>query len=257
MRKITTLLLSVLFGTTSLFAQRDGVEPFKNLSVGLNIGVLSGVGIDAGTYVSDHVGLRAGFSYLKTPSIEEDVDAKVEVAQNPGYKDYEATVKANARVNLSTFKVLADYYPNKKWPFHVTGGFYIGASNIITIDALADDIEVDGKGYKREDIKEWYIDLDDTRIEAKDGKVDAAITTWSVKPYIGIGFGNTVPMRHRVGVMGEFGIMFHGKPKITSKTDPNITTHIAETEGSDEFFDVMHKIVGIPVLSIRICGRIF
>ncbi|MBQ4460648.1 MAG: hypothetical protein II908_02305, partial [Bacteroidaceae bacterium] len=157
----------------------------------------------------------------------------------------------------STFKVLADYYPNKKWPFHVTGGFYIGASNIITIDALADDIEVDGKGYKREDIKEWYIDLDDTRIEAKDGKVDAAITTWSVKPYIGIGFGNTVPMRHRVGVMGEFGIMFHGKPKITSKTDPNITTHIAETEGSDEFFDVMHKIVGIPVLSIRICGRIF
>lgn len=256
MRKSIIFLLSVLFGTTTLFAQRDGVEPFKNLSVGLNIGILSGVGIDAGTYVSDHVGLRAGFSYLRTPSFENDFDAWVEEGQHANY-NYEATVKANARVNLSTFKVLADYYPNKKWPFHVTGGFYIGASNIVTVDAYADDIKVDGKGYKREDIKEWYIDLDDTRIEAKDGKVDAAITTWSVKPYIGIGFGNTVPMRHRVGVMGEFGIMFHGKPKITSKTDPNITTHIAETEGSDEFFDVMHKIVGIPVLSIRICGRIF
>lgn len=256
MRKITTLLLSVLFGTTSLFAQRDGVEPFKNLSVGLNIGILSGVGIDAGTYVSDHVGLRAGFSYLRTPSFENDFDAWVEEGQHANY-NYEATVKANARVNLSTFKVLADYYPNKKWPFHVTGGFYIGASNIVTVDAYADDIKVDGKTYKREDIKNWYIDLDDTRIKAKDGKVDAAITTWSVKPYVGIGFGNTVPMKHRVGVMGELGVMFHGKPKITSKTDPDIMTHVAEADESDEFFDVMHKIVGIPVLSIRICGRIF
>ena len=257
MRKITLFLLSVLFGTTTLFAQRDGVESFKNLSVGLNIGVLSGVGIDAGTYVSDHVGLRAGFNYLKSPSFEEDVDARVEVVQNPGYKDYEATVKAKARVNLSTFKVLADYYPNKKWPFHVTGGFYIGASNIVTVDAYADDIKVNGKTYKREDIKNWYIDIDDTRIKAKDGKVDAAITTWSVKPYIGIGFGNTVPMNHRVGVMGELGIMFHGKPKITSKADPDIVNHVAEADESGEFFDVMHKVVGLPVLSIRICGRIF
>lgn len=256
MRKSIIFLLSVLFGTTTLFAQRDGVEPFKNLSVGLNIGILSGVGIDAGTYVSDHVGLRAGFSYLRTPSFENDFDAWVEEGQHANY-NYEATVKANARVNLSTFKVLADYYPNKKWPFHVTGGFYIGASNIVTVDAYADDIKVDGKTYKREDIKNWYIDLDDTRIKAKDGKVDAAITTWSVKPYVGIGFGNTVPMKHRVGVMGELGVMFHGKPKITSKTDPDIMTHIAEADESDEFFDVMHKIVGIPVLSIRICGRIF
>lgn len=256
MRKSIIFLLSVLFGTTTLFAQRDGVEPFKNLSVGLNIGILSGVGIDAGTYVSDHVGLRAGFSYLKTPSFENDFDAWVEEGQHANY-NYEATVKANARVNLSTFKVLADYYPNKKWPFHVTGGFYIGASNIVTVDAYADDIKVDGKTYKREDIKNWYIDLDDTRIKAKDGKVDAAITTWSVKPYVGIGFGNTVPMKHRVGVMGELGVMFHGKPKITSKTDPDIMTHVAEADESDEFFDVMHKIVGIPVLNIRICGRIF
>ena len=256
MRKSIIFLLSVLFGTTTLFAQRDGVEPFKNLSVGLNIGILSGVGIDAGTYVSDHVGLRAGFSYLKTPSFDNDFDAWVEEGQHANY-NYEATVKANARVNLSTFKVLADYYPNKKWPFHVTGGFYIGASNIVTVDAYADDIKVNGKTYKREDIKNWYIDLDDTRIKAKDGKVDAAITTWSVKPYIGIGFGNTVPMKHRVGVMGELGVMFHGKPKITSKTDPDIMTHVAEADESDEFFDVMHKIVGIPVLSIRICGRIF
>ena len=256
MRKSIIFLLSVLFGTTTLFAQRDGVEPFKNLSVGLNIGILSGVGIDAGTYVSDHVGLRAGFSYLKTPSFDNDFDAWVEEGQHANY-NYEATVKANARVNLSTFKVLADYYPNKKWPFHVTGGFYIGVSNIVTVDAYADDIKVDGKTYKREDIKNWYIDLDDTRIKAKDGKVDAAITTWSVKPYVGIGFGNTVPMKHRVGVMGELGVMFHGKPKITSKTDPDIMTHVAEADESDEFFDVMHKIVGIPVLSIRICGRIF
>ncbi len=256
MRKSIIFLLSVLFGTTTLFAQRDGVEPFKNLSVGLNIGILSGVGIDAGTYVSDHVGLRAGFSYLRTPSFENDFDAWVEEGQHANY-NYEATVKANARVNLSTFKVLADYYPNKKWPFHVTGGFYIGASNIVTVDAYADDIKVDGKTYKREDIKNWYIDLDDTRIEAKDGKVDAAITTWSVKPYVGIGFGNTVPMKHRVGVMGELGVMFHGKPKITSKADPDIMTHVAEADESDEFFDVMHKIVGIPVLNIRICGRIF
>lgn len=256
MRKSIIFLLSVLFGTTTLFAQRDGVEPFKNLSVGLNIGILSGVGIDAGTYVSDHVGLRAGFSYLRTPSFENDFDAWVEEGQHANY-NYEATVKANARVNLSTFKVLADYYPNKKWPFHVTGGFYIGASNIVTVDAYADDIKVDGKTYKREDIKNWYIDLDDTRIKAKDGKVDAAITTWSVKPYVGIGFGNTVPMKHRVGVMGELGVMFHGKPKITSKTDPDIMTHVAEADESDEFFDVMHKIVGIPVLNIRICGRIF
>ncbi len=256
MRKSIIFLLSVLFGTTTLFAQRDGVEPFKNLSVGLNIGILSGVGIDAGTYVSDHVGLRAGFSYLRTPSFENDFDAWVEEGQHANY-NYEATVKANARVNLSTFKVLADYYPNKKWPFHVTGGFYIGASNIVTVDAYADDIKVNGKTYKREDIKNWYIDLDDTRIKAKDGKVDAAITTWSVKPYVGIGFGNTVPMKHRVGVMGELGVMFHGKPKITSKTDPDIMTHVAEADESDEFFDVMHKIVGIPVLSIRICGRIF
>ena len=256
MRKSIIFLLSVLFGTTTLFAQRDGVEPFKNLSVGLNIGILSGVGIDAGTYVSDHVGLRAGFSYLKTPSFDNDFDAWVEEGQHANY-NYEATVKANARVNLSTFKVLADYYPNKKWPFHVTGGFYIGASNIVTVDALADDISVDGKSYKKENIKNWYIDVGDTRIKAKDGKVDAAITTWSVKPYVGIGFGNTVPMKHRVGVMGELGVMFHGKPKITSKTDPDIMTHVAEADESDEFFDVMHKIVGIPVLSIRICGRIF
>jgi len=256
MRKSIIFLLSVLFGTTTLFAQRDGVEPFKNLSVGLNIGILSGVGIDAGTYVSDHVGLRAGFSYLRTPSFENDFDAWVEEGQHANY-NYEATVKANARVNLSTFKVLADYYPNKKWPFHVTGGFYIGASNIVTVDALADDISVDGKSYKKENIKNWYIDVGDTRIKAKDGKVDAAITTWSVKPYVGIGFGNTVPMKHRVGVMGELGVMFHGKPKITSKTDPDIMTHVAEADESDEFFDVMHKIVGIPVLNIRICGRIF
>ncbi len=256
MRKSIIFLLSVLFGTTTLFAQRDGVEPFKNLSVGLNIGILSGVGIDAGTYVSDHVGLRAGFSYLKSPSFEYEIDAWVEDKQHANY-NYEATVEAKARVNLSTFKVLADYYPNKKWPFHVTGGFYIGASNIVTVDALADDISIDGKSYKKENIKNWYIDVGDTRIKAKDGKVDAAITTWSVKPYVGIGFGNTVPMKHRVGVMGELGVMFHGKPKITSKADPDIMTHVAEADDSEEFFDVMHKIVGIPVLSIRICGRIF
>ena len=154
------------------------------------------------------------------------------------------------KLHLGTAKLLLDVFPFRNTPFHFTTGFYIGTDEIIkaenTIPVTAFD---KGEGIL---IGDYIVEFD------QDGIAKATIKVNKFRPYVGIGFGRSVP-RKRIGVSGDLGVMFWGKPKLYEKQtgmDLEVTKSDLGSD-SDKYFDIMSKITVYPALTIRICGRIF
>ena len=74
------------------------------------------------------------------------------------------------------------------------------------------------------------------------------LNVFSVRPYIGLGYGSAVPRKH-LGYMIELGIQVHGTPKVYSDVETNqAPTYLAD----DSFTD---KLKVYPVLKFTLTGR--
>ncbi|WP_155949394.1 hypothetical protein [Prevotella sp. MA2016] len=123
---------------------------FQNLDVSLTVGT-TGIGIDVASRVHENVQLRMGYEYM--PRFKAGIYFPVEVGGEPavaydeqgnrvetrfdrlskmlteltGFK-VEDEVKMVGKPTVNNFKFLVDVFPFKNKHWHITGGFYWGAS---------------------------------------------------------------------------------------------------------------------------------
>jgi len=90
------------------------------------------------------------------------------------------------------------------------------------------------------------------------GHLETKLTIAKVKPYIGVGFGSSVPTKRRFGFLMEIGAYYQGKPTFESKQiqefhDPNAFSD----KTVDEVVDMLLYLKWYPQITFRFTGKIF
>ncbi len=173
---------------------------FDNFGAGIKGGILYGAGVDAATSLHPNLKLRAGYSFFTLDIgrfIEEGSDGNEQI------KD--------AKADFSNANLLVDYFPAKNGVFFVTGGLFFGHNNV----------DVSGTGFDAFSLNNHVI------VPDANGYFEAtAKFGTSVKPYLGIGVGRTIPQR-RVGFRFEAGMVYQGNfsvdsPQLDPDGDPSV-----------------------------------
>lgn len=238
MKRIICLFVLLLLVTTNAYAQNK-VKPFEHLSVSANVGTL-GWGVQVASPMNNYLSLRAGLMMF---TYTHDYNYKG-VIHYEGYTD-ELPIPMEAKANMINGLLLADIFPFRNKVFHVTAGFYMGTSDIVKASA---------------DVAGRPIEIGDIIIEpGVNGHAAAKLETNAFKPYIGIGFGNSVTKHKRVGFKFELGAMFHGSPTFVVTEGKDITG-MKELEISDKLSDFNKFLKNFnvyPVLNFQLNFRAF
>lgn len=207
---------------------------------------------------------------------------------NSGFND-KITLDASGKFKMTNFKVMLEYYPSVNSTFHVTAGAFIGAGDLLEINGSADNrswtMFQDGRKLNEQmaaiekkypNVPKYSIDnFDNTLCYNIDGQTvfvdpnknaaNAKLAFNSFKPYIGIGLGRAIPMKHRLGFQFEMGCWFHGKPKLdganvmgeTESALYNQKYHVDSDKDIDDVAKTIKKISVYPQITFRLTGRIF
>lgn len=284
MRKL--FLALALAAMTAAQAQIDGDDKncFNHLSASVGAGT-TGISLELGTVINSHLGLRAGVDFMPNFTVKQEYEFKrpneFSAALKPlnekyyHFPDGDIDIDARANPSMTNGKVLVDYFPSKNASFHLTAGLYFGASTMASMKATHQAI-ASYEAYQN-DIKSGLLNPEDPPIRVdyegytltpSKGRVQLDLNTSSVKPYLGLGFGRTVP-RHRVGCKFELGVLLWGKPEVVDHYGNDgkgfaITKDYIDKETkkglSDDFkdgLDIIKKFSVYPNLKISIVGRIF
>lgn len=246
------LLLGAAF--TSVSAQSDnGVKMglFNHLSVGVSASTL-GYGFDIAMPVSPYLTLRGGVDIM--PSITFDTDVDVDVYTNvAGYSNsYSVNIEGDTK-RTQTY-LMANIYPFKRSSFFLSAGAYFGGAKVVGAKGQTDDPQLLNLINNYQDqigvvIGDYTLPFD------KDGSVTGSIEVKKFRPYVGLGFGRSVPYR-RIGFAFELGVQFHGTPQVKDKNG-SINDLISASEADDDFSEIVDKLKAYPVLKFRLTGRIF
>lgn len=241
-------------GTMQVKAQKDDEAKkrqgfFNRLSVGVSASTM-GIGIDASTTLNRYFMLRAGVDIMPDISFDTDVDVDIEAG---GYNT-DSEVNIDGGIKRTEASLLLNIYPFKRSSFFITGGAYFGGNDIVKIKGHNDYLQ---------DLYTQYGGNADIGIVIGDyklpvdqyGNVSGGIKVNSFRPYVGWGFGRTVP-HNRVGFMFEMGLQFHGTPKVYSSAG-DLQDLAKQYDADDDFSDILDKLNVYPVIKFRLCGRIF
>ena len=247
-----------LAGIQHVFAQKADKNLFNHVALGLSTGTDGLIGFDVAMPIGNYVQMRLGMSLW--PGIKYKTDVN--------YKDgngNDGKVKVEGKLSKADFKFLFDVFPFKKSSFHVTAGAFIGGRKVVTVKNLEPIPEADN-GTAGIEIGDYFISTD------KNGYTDASIKVNAFKPYVGFGFGRSVPQKHRFAVTCDFGVQFWASPKVYAKeygTDYDFYTgepypvirevRVTSSDVGDKDSGALKTISKIsvwPVLNIRFCGRI-
>lgn len=250
--KFFSLVCALLLGAafTSVSAQSDnGVKMglFNHLSVGVSASTL-GYGFDIAMPVSPYLTLRGGVDIM--PSITFNTDVDVEVADY----SYYSSIDLEGDIKRTQTYVLANIYPFKRSSFFLSAGAYFGGAKVVGAKGQTDDPQLLNLINNYQDqigvvIGDYTLPFD------KDGSVTGSIEVKKVRPYVGLGFGRSVPYR-RIGFAFELGVQFHGTPQVKDKNG-SINDLISASEADDDFSEIVDKLKAYPVLKFRLTGRIF
>lgn len=240
-KAIILLVISVFMLPKMEVHAQNEVKPFEHLSVSVNAGTL-GAGVQVAAPINRYLSLRTGVMVFK---YTYDYDYK-EVLHHPDYAN-EAPVPMEAKANMVNGLLMADFFPFPSKCFHVTGGFYMGSSDIVKVSA---------------DQPGRLVEVADVIIKpGVSGRAAAQIETNAFKPYLGIGFGNSVTKSKRVGFKFELGAMFHGSPKVVV-TDGQIISKddlsgLIEDDELSSFNKFLKNFNVYPVLNFQLNFRAF
>ncbi len=154
------------------------------------------------------------------------------------------TISATPMLNLSTAKLLLELYPFENASLHITAGAYFGmGDDFISVEMASDQkfwsdyqalqSEIDGfnakygadgttpvPGYEDHNLSLPAFALGDKTFEIGEkndaAHLKAAVQVNKIRPYLGIGFGRSVPKKHHWGLQLELGVLYQGNPMIVS-----------------------------------------
>lgn len=272
-------------------------EAFKHLSVGLEAAT-TGVGLElALPVVSDHLVFAAGYNFgnvkataqpytLNVSDFSNNINQYVEDANYylstiPGESSRLIPLPMTTKVNgsgairLGTFKAILEYYPSKNSGFHINAGVYIGNADVLALDvscpdfwnAYRDNLATANKmastypEFKKAvgQIPELKTNINGTTYQIKEpGNVNLGLKMATVRPYLGLGFGRSIPDTH-FGFQFDLGVIYTGKWAISSANEVkgNTQSSISYNDDIQKLIDLANKICIYPQLSFRLIYRIF
>lgn len=232
----------------------------------------------AGLY-DQAIDLYNSLTSKQLPHISDDVN-KVE----------KLSADVDAKMNFGNFKLTLQYYPTTQSSFYLTAGVFIGNGSMIDVDGQIDkniwsvykkaveannelkripsdvySVIQDFVGDRLNPVKELDTAIrfnagDKTFIvrPEDEGHFEAKLKVQKVKPYVGIGFGNSVPQRHRFSFQMELGAYYQGKPtlegpQISDTFDPSAFSQKDLTDA----MDIIEYFAWYPQITFRFTGRIF
>lgn len=221
---------------------------FNHLSVGAEVGT-TGWGFEVASPLTHYVTLRTGFTTLPRFHVNTNMDYKV---REFGF-EVEKNVDITAKAQMTDYKLLADIYPFKNSSFHLTGGFYAGLKDLITIHNTSNFDVPTGEGLKVAGVMVRPND---------EGMVNLRAQTQSFKPYIGLGFGRPISSKHKVITTFDLGVMFWGKPhldiySLDEDTWVKLDKKTTDNKDFQDFIKNMEKVSVYPVLNLRIYYNVF
>lgn len=91
-----------------------------------------------------------------------------------------------------------------------------------------------------------------------DGRVDVTLAIKKVKPYLGVGFGSSVPTKRRCGFQMEIGAYYQGKPTLESTQEkPSFAGSSYNDHTIDKLVETICYLQWYPQLTFRWTGRLF
>ena len=184
--------------------QAQDKQLFNHLSLGISVG-LDGVGAELAVPVSPYVQLRAGYSiypytFSKWTTNDDYVFEDVHLGPFP--------------VTFTMWKggcgkILLDFFPGKKTPFHITAGVFAGPGKLFHWEAnMVDYIEPEDCGTREFTYRGFTFSTDANAYV----KADAQLKHWA--PYAGLGFGRAVDPNKRLSISADLGVLITGGTRI-------------------------------------------
>ena len=243
---IVATALSCTFAVAQLPGRKMGI--FNHISVGGEIGT-AGYGIELSSPLTRFVSVRAGFCTIPGISYDTDIDYESNIG-------FDHTIDLDAKLHLSNWKLLADVYPIPGTSFHVTAGFYVGKSGLLTAQNNIPLLIGEGIGYdllygEGLQVGDYVITPD------ADGIIRARLGVNQVKPYLGFGFGRSVSKRKLISLACDLGVQLWGKPTL-DLWSPNdnqwVELHRKDIDDEDfqDAYKIINKITVYPVLNLRL-----
>lgn len=277
MRRICLLCVSVILATCPLLAKDNNVLRHLSLSVGVGT---TGVTADLGTMVTNTFGLRAGVDYM--PEIKgntwldlSSVDRSVSDAEQPVTDVYQQlindlpkSVEVEGKFSSFTGHALLDIYPLSDRGFRFTVGAYFGGSEDKLVEAYntQDGVLKSVADFNARRGNYALVPAEYGQIAAKlgeynlkpddQGNANGYIQVKSVRPYFGIGFGRAVP-NSRVNCQFDAGVQLWGSPKVYNGVSGEQLTSDGAMGEDGGLLKIISDIKVYPVLTFRLCGRIF
>ena len=285
MKKFTAILLATacsLFTMTAFAQEIDNENEtpkkdqliFNHLSAGVSVG-LDGFGAHLAAPLTPYVGVRAGYTFI--PSLNSTipdlpfVGSKID-AEDLKFKVNEGTAqerefdlnKVDLGLTINNFgpHLLFDIYPGKKTGFHFTLGAVMAMDENF-VAATADLSSQLDKPYESFGIS--YKQVEDITTDSE-GLLHLDMRTNKIHPYLGIGFGRPLNMRHRVSVNFDLGVVYLGKAEVYSydfnapghtTADVQITSAKLENEDDGVIDDIIGKYPFFPMMKLSINVRLF
>ena len=265
MSEIMKRLLILVAALAVLLPGRASAQssmPFE-MSAGLSLGVMDGIGVELGFGVTEKLNVRARYSVFPKMLIKEYSISLPKWGNNP------ATETAFTGRGAGSGNLLVDFHPSAG-SFRVTAGLFFSSQDFIKVYntiPLPESYHAAGVNYfidaDKSDISNFY------RIQANEkGIMSAALKTSAVKPFIGIGFGSAVP-KGRVGASFDLGFEYSGGLSLTAparnisgeletidlttvglkQTVKDIRTN-KDDKSYDKYLEYVDKLRALPVLPV-------
>lgn len=214
----------------------------NHLGVGVGVGT-NGISVEAATPITRFLALRAGVHFMPNFKFNTDVDAYF---TRPGetYPSSES-VDLSCGLGRTQGSVILNVYPIPGASFFIAAGGYFGGDKLIKIDGHTEALKNIGGEIE---IGDYNIPVD------KNGDVRGGLKVKGFRPYLGLGFGRSVPKR-LLAFNFELGVQFQGKPKPYTETGE--LSDLLDDERSNDFQDIIKYLKVYPTLTFRLSGKIF
>jgi hypothetical protein len=176
MKKIFTVLASLILFCSSITMAQDYAVAVKASTYGINLEAIRSFGTDYNA--------RLGFAFFS-------------YSLNGGGGDEDFTYSGDLK--LSSISALGDWFPFSGTTFRLTGGIFVNLNKAKLLLTPTETYTMGGTTYSPADL----------------GTLTADIKFNKVSPYLGIGFGNPVGGAPGLDFTFDIGAMYHGAPQAT------------------------------------------
>lgn len=273
--------LFFLFVAAGLIVSQAANSQDKNVlnHVALGVGVgTDGLGVNIALPLGNHLQVRGGYSTMQPVlgliKVEGVPVTDVNLTLPVSYHDHGMNIDKLELVGATQFNhanLLFDFLPSENSGFHLTFGGYFGFGNLAHGVGKA----VDNTGANGISQSDWANTAFYGITTNTSGEVvaDAKFLLNSFKPYLGIGFGRPVSLKHRVGFNFDMGLMMTGGLHLYSynfRNNPDgdpveLNTDWVESYDDlknqmaryESYFDLMNSVIVWPLLKLSIFVRLF